>query len=90
MPMKTVPQALNIRSLMLQNIEKADITDDPEERRSLLNFVIAGAGPTGVELAGALAEFRKSILKNDYPFNRNQRYAGPPGGREQPGTFTHE
>lgn len=67
MPMKTVPQALNIRSLMLQNIEKADITDDPEERKSLLNFVIAGAGPTGVELAGALAEFRKSILKNDYP-----------------------
>ena len=67
MPMKTVPQALNIRSLMLQNIEKADITDDPEERRCLLNFVIAGAGPTGVELAGALAEFRKGILKNDYP-----------------------
>ncbi|MCW5519784.1 NAD(P)/FAD-dependent oxidoreductase [Aureitalea sp. L0-47] len=67
MPMKTVPQALNIRSLMLQNIEKADITDDPEERKCLLNFVIAGAGPTGVELAGALAEFRKGILKNDYP-----------------------
>lgn len=67
MPMKTVPQALNIRSLMLQNIEKADITDDPKERKCLLNFVIAGAGPTGVELAGALAEFRKSILKNDYP-----------------------
>jgi NADH dehydrogenase len=68
MPMKNVSQALNIRSLMLQNIEKADITDDPEERKCLLNFVIAGAGPTGVELAGALAEFRKSILKNDYPF----------------------
>lgn len=67
MPMKTVPQALNIRSLMLQNIEKADITEDPGERKSLLNFVIAGAGPTGVELAGALAEFRKGILKNDYP-----------------------
>jgi NADH dehydrogenase len=67
MPMKTVPQALNIRSLMLQNIEKADITDDPAERKCLLNFVIAGAGPTGVELAGALAEFRKGILKNDYP-----------------------
>lgn len=68
MPMKNVPQALNIRSLMLQNIEKADITDDPVERKCLLNFVIAGAGPTGVELAGALAEFRRSILKNDYPF----------------------
>ncbi len=67
MPMKTVPQALNIRSLMLQNIEMADITVDGAERKRLLNFVIAGAGPTGVELAGALAEFRKGILENDYP-----------------------
>jgi NADH dehydrogenase len=67
MPMKTVPQALDIRSLILQNIEAADITDDENERKRFLNFVIAGAGPTGVELAGALAEFRKGILKNDYP-----------------------
>ncbi len=67
MPMKTVPQALNIRSLILQNIEKADITTNETERKRLLNFVIAGAGPTGVELAGALAEFRKGILENDYP-----------------------
>ena len=66
MPMKTVPQALNIRSLMLQNIEKADMTEDPEERKRLLNFVIAGAGPTGVELAGALAEFKSGILEDDY------------------------
>lgn len=67
MPMKTVPQALDIRSLMLQNIEEADITEDPIRRKQLLNFVIAGAGPTGVELAGALAEFRKGILEHDYP-----------------------
>lgn len=67
MPMKTVPQALDIRSLMLQNIEKADIATDESERKRLLNFVIAGAGPTGVELAGALAEFRKGILEHDYP-----------------------
>lgn len=67
MPMKRVWQALNIRSLMLQNIEKADRTLDPEKRKRLLNFVIAGGGPTGVELAGALAEFRKGILQNDYP-----------------------
>ena len=67
MPMKTVPQALDIRSLILQNIEAADITDDVDERKRYLNFVIAGAGPTGVELAGALAEFRRGILKNDYP-----------------------
>ncbi len=67
MPMKTIPQALNLRSLILQNIERADISTDPTERKRLLNFVIAGAGPTGVELAGALAEFRKGILENDYP-----------------------
>lgn len=66
MPMKSVPQALDIRSLMLQNIEKADITEDLELRKRLLNFVVVGAGPTGVELAGALAEFRKGILESDY------------------------
>src|SRR5690625_1770647 len=68
MPMKTVPQALNIRSLILQNIEAADISDDIAGRREWLTFVIAGGGPTGVEMAGALAEFRKSILHHDYPF----------------------
>src|SRR5690554_33259 len=67
MPMKTVPQALNIRSLILQNIEEADRAESESERLRFLNFVIAGAGPTGVELAGALAEFRKGILENDYP-----------------------
>jgi len=67
MPMKTIPQALNIRSLMLQNIEKADTTEATEKRKKLLNFVVVGAGPTGVELAGALAEFRIGILENDYP-----------------------
>lgn len=67
MPMKTVPQALNIRSLILQNIEAADRVNNEEERKRLLNFVIAGAGPTGVELAGAIAEFRRGILENDYP-----------------------
>src|SRR5690554_1691194 len=67
MPMKTVPQALNIRSLILQNIEDADRATSKSERLRYLNFVIAGAGPTGVELAGALAEFRKGILENDYP-----------------------
>ncbi len=67
MPMKTIPQALNIRSLILQNIEEADRAATQSERLRFLNFVIAGAGPTGVELAGALAEFRKGILENDYP-----------------------
>ncbi|WP_299154864.1 NAD(P)/FAD-dependent oxidoreductase [uncultured Christiangramia sp.] len=65
--MKTVPQALNIRSLILENLEQATITDDPERRRSLLNFVLAGAGPTGVELSGAIAELRNHIVPKDYP-----------------------
>lgn len=65
--MKTVPQALNIRSLILENLEQATITEDKTKRESLLNFVIAGAGPTGVELSGALAEVRNHVVANDYP-----------------------
>ncbi|MBX2828831.1 MAG: NAD(P)/FAD-dependent oxidoreductase [Flavobacteriaceae bacterium] len=72
MPMKSVPQALDIRSLILQNIEKADISEDEVEKKRLLNFVIAGAGPTGVELAGAIAEFRKGLLQNDYPWLKKE------------------
>ena len=66
MPMKTVPQALNIRSLILQNFEKADDTLDELERKALLNFCIVGAGPTGVELAGALAELKQNVFPKDY------------------------
>ncbi len=66
MPMKTVPQALDIRSLILQNFEKAAISTSNEEREAYLNFVIVGAGPTGVELAGAIAELKNNILPRDY------------------------
>ncbi|WP_417856289.1 NAD(P)/FAD-dependent oxidoreductase [Xanthomarina gelatinilytica] len=66
MPMKNVPQALNIRSLILQNFEKATIANSLEEREALLNFVIVGGGPTGVELAGAIAELKNHILPRDY------------------------
>ncbi|MFD2519100.1 NAD(P)/FAD-dependent oxidoreductase [Salinimicrobium flavum] len=64
--MKTIPQALNIRSLILENLEQAVITEDPEKRRSLLTFVVAGAGPTGVELCGAIAEVRNHIVSRDF------------------------
>jgi NADH dehydrogenase len=67
MPMKTVPEALNLRSLILQNFESASLTNDLEERDRLMNFVIVGAGPTGTELAGALAELKTHVLPNDYP-----------------------
>ena len=66
MPMKSVPQALDIRSLILQNFEKAAIANSKEEREAFLNFVIVGAGPTGVELAGAIAELKNNILPRDY------------------------
>ncbi|TVZ27609.1 NADH dehydrogenase [Gillisia sp. Hel_I_86] len=65
--MKTVPHALNIRSLILENLEQAVITADPVERRALLNFVLAGAGPTGVELSGAISELRNHIVPKDFP-----------------------
>lgn len=67
MPMKTVSEALNIRSLMLQNFERALLTDNQRERAALMSAVLVGGGPTGVELAGALAELKKDILPKDYP-----------------------
>lgn len=66
MRMKTIPQALNIRSLILENLEQAVITEDPVKRKALLNFVVAGAGPTGVELCGAIAEVRNHIVPRDF------------------------
>ncbi len=66
MPMKSVPQALNIRSLILQNFERADYCNDEAERKALLNFCIVGGGPTGVELAGAFAELKKHVFPKDY------------------------
>lgn len=67
MPMKNIGEALNIRSLMLQNLEKAVTTADEEEKDALLTFVVVGGGATGVELSGALAEMRNHVLCRDYP-----------------------
>ncbi len=67
MVMKTIPESLNLRSLILENFEEALLTDSLDEQDALMNFVIVGAGPTGVELAGALAEIKKGILPKDYP-----------------------
>jgi NADH dehydrogenase len=67
MEMKSVPQSLNIRSLIIENFEEALLTSNLQERLALMNFVIVGGGPTGVELAGALAEMKKAILPKDYP-----------------------
>ncbi|MFI8604546.1 NAD(P)/FAD-dependent oxidoreductase [Cellulophaga baltica] len=67
MVMKSIPESLNLRSLILENFEQALLTDDLHMRDALMNFVIVGGGPTGVELAGALAEIKKGILPKDYP-----------------------
>lgn len=67
MPMKTIPEALNLRSMILQNLEEALIESDQIVKDSLLNFVVVGGGPTGVELSGALAELKTHVLPNDYP-----------------------
>ncbi len=67
MPMKSVTEALNLRSLILQNFEQALLTHDVKELEALMTFVVVGGGPTGVELAGALSELKKHVLPNDYP-----------------------
>ena len=69
--LKSVTDALDIRSKLLQNLEKAAITCDDRERKSLCSIAIAGGGPAGVEMAGALAEFKKYIFRKDYPELRN-------------------
>ena len=67
MPLKNIPQALDLRSLILQNFEKALLTNDIKERDSLMTFAVVGGGPTGIELAGALGELKNHIMPRDYP-----------------------
>ncbi len=64
--MKSVDDALEIRARVTGAFERAEITSDPEERRRLLNFVVVGAGPTGVELAGQLAEMAHRTLAKEF------------------------
>lgn len=66
-PMKSVSEALYIRNKIISNYERAINTFDIELRKSMMNMVIVGGGPTGVELAGAMAELRNHILPKDYP-----------------------
>ncbi len=69
MQLKSIGQALDIRSDFLQHFEKAVAltdTNQPEEQRKALHFAIVGGGPTGVEVAGALAEIKNKILTSEY------------------------
>ncbi len=67
MSMKNIAEALDLRSLILQHFEKALLVNNKQEQEALMRFAIVGAGPTGVELAGALAELKKHVLPSDYP-----------------------
>jgi NADH:ubiquinone reductase (H+-translocating) len=64
--LKTLEDALEIRRRVLLAFERAERESDPERRRALLTFVVVGAGPTGVELAGALAEISRQSLARDF------------------------
>jgi len=64
--LKSLEDALEIRRRVLRAFELAEQTRDPAERQALLTFVVVGGGPTGVELAGALAELRRFTLARDF------------------------
>jgi NADH dehydrogenase len=65
--MKTLDDAIDMRNTLLSRMEQATLLDNPEEVRKLLTIVIAGGGPTGVELSGMFAEMRNGILRKEYP-----------------------
>lgn len=69
--LKSITDALDIRSKLLQNLEKATITCIKEEKEALSSVAVIGGGPAGVEIAGALAEFKRYILPKDYPELKN-------------------
>lgn len=64
---KTIEDALALRNTILTNFEKALQIKDDRQLNSLMDFVIVGGGPTGVEIAGALSELRKHVFPKDYP-----------------------
>lgn len=66
-PMKSTVEALQLRHRLIQNFEDALTIKDESELQRLMNIIIVGGGPTGVELSGALAEMKKYVLPKDYP-----------------------
>ncbi len=65
--LKSINDAINLRSWILQNLEKSIDGSTEKEKQKLMKFIVVGGGPAGVEMAGALAEFKKYLLANDYP-----------------------
>lgn len=66
-PMKSASEAMAMRNRLLQSFEKAVTLRDQNARKALLNIIVVGGGPTGVEVAGAIAEMKKFVLPKDYP-----------------------
>ena len=66
-PMKTVTEAMGLRNSLLSSYERSVTCSSEKERDELLNIVIVGGGPSGVEIAGAIAEMRRYVLPKDYP-----------------------
>ncbi len=64
--LKDLDEGLAVRNRVLMRFEEARWTDDREQRRTLLTFAVVGGGPTGVEMAGALAELTRLVLSRDY------------------------
>ncbi len=64
---KTVAEAAHTRDEILDRLERGALCKDPERRKQLLSFLVVGGGPSGVEIAGAIGEMKKYILKKEYP-----------------------
>lgn len=66
-PMKTIIDSIKLRNILIRNIETALLIEDKEVMNSYMDIVIVGGGPTGVELAGAVAELKRYVFPKDYP-----------------------
>jgi NADH:ubiquinone reductase (H+-translocating) len=92
LPMKSTLEALQLRYKLLQNFETAINTKDEAAIQQLMNIVVVGGGPTGVELSGAIADMRKYVLPKDYPeldFTRMKIYLLE-GGEKTLGTMSEK
>jgi len=66
MSMKTIEDSIQLRNHILRNMENALLTENEEQRNSFMDYIIVGGGPTGVELAGAMAELKSHVFPKDY------------------------